>query len=75
MKYLLLGFIIFYQKFLSIVLKNLLGISGSCRFSPTCSEYAKQSILEKGAITGSLLTIQRLAKCQPFYPAFSGLVK
>ncbi len=37
-----------------------------CRFIPTCSEYTKIKIKEKGVIKGSLLGIKRILKCHPF---------
>jgi putative membrane protein insertion efficiency factor len=40
----------------------------TCRFYPTCSEYAAQAILQHGAAKGLLLSCLRLAKCHPFYP-------
>ncbi|ODA44691.1 Protein YidD [Thermodesulfovibrio sp. N1] len=39
----------------------------SCRFYPTCSEYADQAIKKYGA-KGILLTIKRILKCHPFHP-------
>jgi hypothetical protein len=56
-----------YQTVISVTVKNLLGIQRSCRFSPTCSEYAKLTISEKGLFKGGYLSIVRLLKCQPFY--------
>jgi putative membrane protein insertion efficiency factor len=56
-----------YQAIISTTLKNLLGARSFCRFSPTCSEYAKQSILQKGVLKGSYLSAIRILKCQPFY--------
>ncbi|MBQ6472615.1 MAG: membrane protein insertion efficiency factor YidD [Victivallales bacterium] len=38
-----------------------------CRFVPTCSEYAKQAYLTHGFWQGTLLTVWRLLRCQPFY--------
>lgn len=38
----------------------------SCRFSPTCSEYARLALLKHGFWRGSVLTLGRLARCQPF---------
>jgi len=58
-----------YQKFISITLKNLLGVASFCRFSPTCSEYSKKSIQEYGLLKGIRLSLARLVKCHPFYPA------
>ena len=67
MKKLLIITIETYQAFFSIIIKNILGIKGSCRFSTTCSNYAKTSIHENGAIKGSYLAFVRILKCQPFY--------
>lgn len=37
-----------------------------CRFIPTCSEYMKIKITEKGFIKGTLLGIRRILRCHPF---------
>ena len=37
----------------------------SCRYIPTCSEYAKQAIILRGSFIGSLLTIKRIIRCNP----------
>ncbi|MGE5197345.1 MAG: membrane protein insertion efficiency factor YidD [Deltaproteobacteria bacterium] len=37
-----------------------------CRFSPSCSEYAKQALLKYGFFAGALKAAARLLKCQPF---------
>ncbi len=37
-----------------------------CRFTPTCSAYGLQSVLEWGAIVGLFLTLLRLLRCHPF---------
>jgi putative membrane protein insertion efficiency factor len=39
----------------------------SCRFTPTCSEYALQAIGKYGALRGAYLTLRRLLKCHPFH--------
>ncbi|MDO8468537.1 MAG: membrane protein insertion efficiency factor YidD [Candidatus Peribacter sp.] len=39
---------------------------GYCRHSPTCSEYGKQVIGERGAAIGTLLTLKRLLTCHPW---------
>lgn len=39
----------------------------SCRFYPTCSSYGIEAMKTHGAIKGSLLTIMRILKCQPFH--------
>ena len=38
-----------------------------CRFTPTCSEYAKEAFLAYGFWRGGWLTLRRLLKCHPFY--------
>lgn len=68
MRKLISGFITIYQATIAVALFNL-GLKGDCRFSPTCSEYAKISISEKGLIKGGYLSFVRLLKCQPFYNA------
>lgn len=41
-------------------------IGRSCRFLPTCSEYAAQSLIDHGPWRGSSLAFKRLCKCHPF---------
>jgi putative membrane protein insertion efficiency factor len=67
MKKIIISIIGFYQMILSNLILQLTGTSNACRFSPTCSEYAKLSISEQGLFKGSYLSIVRLLKCQPFY--------
>jgi hypothetical protein len=38
----------------------------TCKFNPTCSQYAIDSIEEYGAIKGSILSIKRISKCHPW---------
>ncbi|WET06827.1 membrane protein insertion efficiency factor YidD [Lentisphaerota bacterium ZTH] len=37
-----------------------------CRFEPTCSEYALQSLRVHGFLKGFALTVWRLMRCHPF---------
>jgi len=37
----------------------------ACRFEPTCSEYAEESIRRHGFRRGSALTVRRLSRCHP----------
>ncbi len=39
---------------------------GTCRFNPTCSKYAVNSIIKYGPVIGVYKAICRLLKCHPF---------
>ncbi len=52
--------IIFYQKYVS-PLKP-----ATCRFYPTCSNYAMQAIEQFGCWQGSFLAIKRILRCHPY---------
>ncbi|MEK6683767.1 MAG: membrane protein insertion efficiency factor YidD [Nitrospirota bacterium] len=62
MKQALIGLITLYQWTLSPLLPR------ACRFAPTCSCYAVESVRRHGVIRGLRLTAARLLKCQPFHP-------
>ena len=38
----------------------------SCRFTPTCSEYARQALLIHGPFRGLLLAVWRILRCNPW---------
>jgi putative membrane protein insertion efficiency factor len=38
----------------------------SCRFAPSCSQYALEALARHGAIEGSRLVLARLARCHPW---------
>ncbi|MCL1632210.1 membrane protein insertion efficiency factor YidD [Sporolactobacillus sp. CPB3-1] len=62
MKYVLIFLIRLYQKFISPLTPP------TCRFYPTCSQYAVEALTRFGVIKGGWLTIKRLLKCHPFHP-------
>jgi putative membrane protein insertion efficiency factor len=39
--------------------------TGSCRFLPSCSDYAAEAVTRFGVFRGSLLAAARLARCHP----------
>lgn len=39
----------------------------SCRFYPTCSQYAADAVARHGALKGSLMAARRIIKCHPFH--------
>jgi putative membrane protein insertion efficiency factor len=41
-------------------------VGGSCRFWPTCSEYAREAIEAHGAARGAWMAIARVARCHPY---------
>ncbi|RNE48127.1 membrane protein insertion efficiency factor YidD [Corynebacterium alimapuense] len=53
----------FYQKYLSP-----LKMGSTCRFEPTCSAYALESVSRHGAIKGVIMSVARLSKCGPWHP-------
>jgi hypothetical protein len=57
---LFLFLIAIYQKLLSPILIS------SCRFTPTCSQYAKEAILKYGTFKGIYLFLKRIASCHPW---------
>ena len=61
MKQFLLSLISFYQRNISPY------FPARCRFTPTCSAYAKEAIQKYGASKGLFLAVKRFLRCHPFY--------
>jgi len=61
-KVLLVFLIRFYQKRISPLKRP------SCRFYPTCSQYAIDSIEKYGLLVGLFKAIKRILRCHPFNP-------
>ncbi len=59
-RYLLSGLVRFYQLVLSPHLP------ATCRYTPSCSQYAIEAFEKYGAVRGLLLTLWRLARCHPW---------
>lgn len=61
MKKIFIKLIVFYQKYLS-ALKG----GSTCKYVPTCSQYAIEAIEKHGALKGGLLAAWRILRCNPF---------
>lgn len=44
--------------------------AGSCSFTPSCSEYALQTIKKHGIITGGIAFFDRFQRCHPFNTSY-----
>ena len=52
----------FYQHAISPLLPP------TCRYTPTCSQYAVEAITKHGPLRGSWLALRRILRCNPFHP-------
>ena len=57
---LFIAIIRFYQLVISPILPS------ACRYTPTCSAYGIDALKKHGAIKGSVLTIKRIMRCNPW---------
>ncbi len=55
-----IGLINIYQKISILKAK-------SCRYSPSCSEYAKEAIGKYGLLAGMMMGTKRILTCNPFF--------
>lgn len=62
MKKILLGLVGVYRYAVSPMLGR------SCRFHPSCSEFAMVAIERHGALRGGWLAVKRVGCCHPFHP-------
>ncbi|MDW7655607.1 MAG: membrane protein insertion efficiency factor YidD [Bacillota bacterium] len=60
MKQILIRMIRWYQRYISPKL------GASCKYLPTCSQYAIEAIERYGAVKGSLMAFWRIMRCNPF---------
>ncbi|MCX7897537.1 MAG: membrane protein insertion efficiency factor YidD [Rhodocyclaceae bacterium] len=58
----LIGLVRLYQWLVSPLLPP------SCRFSPSCSEYAAEALSRHGLFKGLWLSLRRLLRCHPWHP-------
>jgi len=59
-KIIIIFFIKIYKRFISPILPD------SCRFYPSCSQYAIDAVQRHGAIKGGTMTAYRIIRCNPF---------
>jgi len=52
-------------RFYQICISPFIGGRAACRFTPTCSEYTKQSIEKYGVLKGTWLGLKRISRCRP----------
>ena len=60
MKRLMLALIRFYRRAISPY------TAPTCRYIPTCSQYAIEALTKYGVIKGGLLAVWRILRCNPF---------
>lgn len=58
----MVGAVVVYQRLVSPFLPQ------TCRFAPTCSEYARRALIERGVLVGGWLALRRVLRCHPFHP-------
>ncbi|QQG47658.1 MAG: membrane protein insertion efficiency factor YidD [Candidatus Woesebacteria bacterium] len=56
--------VVTYQIFFSKSVRILFG--PGCRFTPSCSEYARLAIGKHGIFHGTIIACKRLMRCHPF---------
>lgn len=61
MKKIFIGLIKFYRKYLSPLKGH-----ATCKYLPTCSQYAIEAIEKYGVLKGGLLAVWRILRCNPF---------
>jgi putative membrane protein insertion efficiency factor len=59
-KYMLIGLVKFYQYCISPL------TPASCRYTPTCSQYASEALRKYGALKGGWLALKRILRCHPW---------
>ncbi|HTV73074.1 MAG TPA: membrane protein insertion efficiency factor YidD [Candidatus Acidoferrales bacterium] len=68
MRRIVAGGIGLYQRLLSPL------IGPSCRYFPSCSQYAKEAVLKHGCLRGAVLALRRIVRCAPWNPGGVDLV-
>ncbi|PSR33958.1 MAG: membrane protein insertion efficiency factor YidD [Sulfobacillus benefaciens] len=62
MKTIVVGLIRGYQKYISPMTRP------SCRYIPTCSQYAVEAVTKYGVGKGGVMAVRRILRCHPLHP-------
>ena len=54
--------VVFYRRVLSPLKRT-----PTCRYLPTCSEYAQTAVRERGIVVGTALAVWRVLRCNPLF--------
>ena len=60
-KRILIALVKFYRKYISPLTPP------TCRYVPTCSQYALEALEKYGALKGGWLAVKRICRCHPFH--------
>jgi conserved hypothetical protein YidD len=60
-KHILIALVKFYRKYISPLTPP------TCRYVPTCSQYALEALEKYGALKGGWLAVKRICRCHPFH--------
>ena len=61
MKHILIALVKFYRKYISPLTPP------TCRYVPTCSQYALEALEKYGALKVGWLAVKRICRCHPFH--------
>ena len=61
MKHILIALVKFYRKYICPLTPP------TCRYVPTCSQYALEALEKYGALKGGWLAVKRICRCHPFH--------
>ena len=60
-KHILIALVKFYRKYICPLTPP------TCRYVPTCSQYALEALEKYGALKGGWLAVKRICRCHPFH--------
>lgn len=57
---------VFVYRWVLSPMKKAIWPGASCRYLPTCSEYAVEAVRTRGIVVGIALAVWRILRCNPF---------